>query len=187
MKYSYRIIQGQILDKNYKWFVREKSLNIVAIRNKDTSRITNIFDDVITCSWKEGDIVHYKEWACTTDPGLSVSLNPDNPKGIARIVPGQYLKSWKIGKHKGKYTALVQCEPIKVYRDNNKDSVFNETKIETGIFGINIHKAGVKSQFVQNWSEGCIVFQKAADFNEFIAIVQSSAKVYGDKFTITLI
>lgn len=188
MNYSYETLHTILLSKNHKWFYGENSLNIVAIRNSSTSKITNLFDDLITCSWlDENGELCYKEWSCTTDPGLSVSLSPDNPKGIARIVPGQYLGAWQIGKHKGKYTALVQCKPISVYRDNNRNNVFDTKKIEIGIFGINIHKAGVKSQYVQNWSEGCVVFQKSKDFDEFMKLVQKSVKLYGDKFTMTLI
>lgn len=70
-----------------------------------------------------------------------------NPKGTAILAPGQYQSSHKIGLHRGKYKALVQHRPVTVYRDNNKDSKYDlePTKKDTGIFGINIHKAGQDS------------------------------------------
>ena len=76
---------------------------------------------------------------------------------------------------------------MKVYRDANKDATYDETKIDTGVFGINIHKAGVDSTYVENWSEGCQVFKRIADFDEFMKIANAAAKLHGDKFTYTLI
>ena len=64
---------------------------------------------------------------------------------------------------------------------------YDESKIQEGIFGINIHKAGVDSTYVENWSEGCQVFKRAADFEEFMTICRKAAKVHGASFTYTLI
>ena len=71
-----------------------------------------------------------------------------------------------------------------MYRDANKDMVFDETKTETGIFGINIHHAGADSAMVENWSEGCQVFKRIKDFDEFMRIVQLDK---GEKWTYTLL
>ncbi len=57
----------------------------------------------------------------------------------------------------------------------------------TGMFGINIHKAGTVSSFVENWSEGCQVFKRVKDFNEFMAIVNKAKDIHGNHFTYTLI
>lgn len=65
--------------------------------------------------------------------------------------------------------------------------MFDEKTIQEGIFGINIHKAGVDSTFVENWSEGCQVFKRSKDFDEFMAIVRKSKAVHGNSFTYTLI
>jgi hypothetical protein len=74
-----------------------------------------------------------------------------------------------------------------VWRDDNKDLTFDEVKQDTGMFGINIHKSGVDSTWVENWSEGCQVFKRVKDFNEFISICKKAAKVHGNHFTYTLI
>jgi hypothetical protein len=64
---------------------------------------------------------------------------------------------------------------------------YDETKIAEGVFGINIHKAGADSTYVENWSEGCQVFKKAADFESFMAIVRKARDIHGNGFTYTLI
>jgi hypothetical protein len=102
-------------------------------------------------------------------------------------VPGQYSGSHHLGLHQGKYEALKQKANVKVYRDANKDMNYDETKIQEGIFGINIHKAGADSTYVENWSEGCQVFKKSADFDAFMAICKKAATLGGNSFTYTLI
>jgi hypothetical protein len=76
---------------------------------------------------------------------------------------------------------------VKVYRDANKDMTYDESKIQEGVFGINIHKAGADSTYVENWSEGCQVFKKSADFDEFMVIVKKAAALHGNSFTYTLL
>ena len=79
----------------------------------------------------------------------------------------------------------------KVFRDKNKDMLFdmNPATIETGVFGINIHRSNptTESMLVENWSEGCSVFKRAKDFAEFMKIVNSFKISSGNKFTYTLL
>ena len=103
------------------------------------------------------------------------------------MVEGQYRGSHTLGLHQGKYEALKQAKPVKVYRDANRDMTYDETKIAEGVFGINIHKAGADSTYVENWSEGCQVFKKSADFDAFMAICRKAAAIHGKSFTYTLI
>jgi hypothetical protein len=110
-----------------------------------------------------------------------------NPNGVARLVEGQYRGSHALGLHQGKYEALRQAKPVKVWRDKNKDMIFDETKIDEGVFGINIHKAGQDSTWVENWSEGCQVFKRVKDFDEFMKIVKKASKIHGNSFSYTLI
>jgi hypothetical protein len=175
--------------KNYKFFESgDYNLNIIGIRNSDTgSKVTNVFDDLLTVSYKIGDVWHFKKWAATTDPGTKGVKEFHNAQGVARLVPGQYKGSHAIGLHQGKYEALRQVKPLKVYRDSNKDMTFDEKVITEGIYGINIHKAGADSTYVENWSEGCQVFKKSADFDSFMAIVKKAASLHGNSFTYTLL
>jgi hypothetical protein len=191
-KYSKEKIEGALKKKGYVWFEdaanKGLDLNIVGVRNSATGKaVTNAFDDVITVSYKKDGQWIYKEWMNTTDPGTKGVKEYKNAKGVARLVPGQYRSSHNIGLHQGKYEALKQINPVKVYRDNDENMTYDESKIDTGIFGINIHKAGVDSTFVENWSEGCQVFKRIADFDEFMNICRAASKVHGNKFTYTLI
>ena len=69
-------------------------------------------------------------------------------KGTAVLKPGQYRGSHKIRLHGGKYTALGQKKNVTVYRDRNKDDKYdlNESTCDTGLFGINIHRATAQNQ-----------------------------------------
>jgi hypothetical protein len=191
-KYTKEQIEKAIKSKGYVWFEDASNkgfdLNIVGIRNSTTgTKVTNAFDDAISVSYKDGGNWIYKEWVNTTDPGTKGVKEYHNAAGVARLVPGQYRGSHTLGLHQGKYEALKQQKPVKVYRDANKDMTYDESKIQEGIFGINIHKAGKDSTYVENWSEGCQVFKREADFNEFMTICKKAATVWGASFTYTLI
>lgn len=192
--YTTNQIKNTLESKGYKWFNDDINkgfdVNIVAVRNSDTGdKVTNLFDDYITVSYKENGIWKTHTWEATTDPGKRSTVQFSNPLGVARLVPGQYRGSHMVRKHNGKYTALGQKfdVPVKVYRDNDKDSEFDEEVIDEGIFGINVHKAGQKSTWVENWSAGCMVFKRSKDFYEFMKIIQKSRKIHGNSFSLTLI
>ena len=175
--------------KGYAFFENgDYNFNIIGIRNSDTgNKVTNVFDDLLTVSYKIGDVWHFKKWAATTDPGTKGVKEFHNAQGVARLVPGQYRGSHAIGLHQGKYEALKQAKAVKVYRDANKDMTYDTKLITEGIYGINIHKAGADSTYVENWSEGCQVFKKSADFDEFMGLVKKAATLHGNSFTYTLL
>ena len=186
--YSKETIEKAIKAKGYKWFEGELVLNIVGIRNSSSGqKVTNVFDDKITVSYLENGVWQYHEWMNTTEPGKKGVEHYHNVNGVARLVPNQYINSHVIGLHQGKYEALKQANKVKVYRDANKDMIFDENKIDEGVFGINIHKAGADSTYVENWSEGCQVFKRSKDFDEFMAICRKSKAKNGNNFTYTLI
>ncbi len=192
MSYTREQIQTAVKAKGYVWFDDAANkgfdLNIVGVRNSATGqKVTNVFDDHITVSYKENGVEKFHSWPATTDPGKKGVMEYHNAAGVARLVEGQYRGSHTLGLHQGKYEALKQQKPVKVYRDANRDMVFEESKIQEGIFGINIHKAGADSTYVENWSEGCQVFKKAADFEQFMAICRKAAGIHGKSFTYTLI
>jgi hypothetical protein len=190
MKLTKEQIEEAVKAKGYVWFegAKDFDVNIVGVRNSDTGqKVTNLFDDALTVSYKEDGEWQFHSWAATTDPGTKGVKEFHNVSGVARLVEGQYRGSHAIGLHQGKYEALKQAKAVKVYRDANKDMTYDESKIQEGIFGINIHKAGADSTYVENWSEGCQVFKKAADFEEFMGIVRDAKKIHGNSFTYTLI
>jgi len=191
--YTREKIHAALTAKGYVYFEdaanKTYDVNIVGVRNSSTgNKVTNVFDDIITISFKDetGNWV-YKEWMNTTEPGKKGVMEYHNAGGVARLVEGQYRGSHAVGLHQGKYEALRQVKPLKVYRDTNKDLIFDENKITEGVYGINIHKAGQDSTWVENWSEGCQVFKRVKDFDEFMKIVKKSKKIHGNSFTYTLI
>ena len=182
-------IEAAMIKKGFAYFSDgELNLNIIGIRQSSTgNKVTNLFDDFLTLSYKHNGAWVFKQWAATTDPGTKGVKEFHNASGVARLVAGQYRGSHAIGLHQGKYEALKQAKNVKVYRDANKDMTYDESKIQEGVFGINIHKAGADSTYVENWSEGCQVFKKSADFDEFMVIVKKAAALHGNSFTYTLL
>ena len=192
MSYTREQIERAVKSKGYKWFESDTDydVNIVGIRNSRVGRrVTNLFDDYITISYKVNGQWHFYIWLATTDPGRKAVIQYGNPKGVARLVPGQYRGSHKIRLHAGKYEALGQQRPVKVYRDKNKDMHFDETTIDEGLFGINIHRSNpnTESTYVENWSEGCQVFKRVKDFNHFMEICRKARDIHGNSFSYTLI
>lgn len=192
MSFSREQIEGAVKRKGYVWFegAKDFDVNIVGIRNSTTGKkVTNVFDDWMTISYKENGVWKFHIWACTTDPGTKAVKEFSNPNGVARLVPNQYRGSHMIGLHQGKYEALRQQKPVKVWRDKNKDMTFDETITQEGLFGINIHRSNPKteSQYVENWSEGCQVFKRVKDFNQFMEICNKAKAIHGNSFTYTLL
>ena len=179
-------------DTGRTWFdKRPYNLNIIGIRSKNKIKCTNVFDDCIIIDYHNNTYHTRKVYPITTKPGLYYLNHPANVYGTAILVPGQYIGAWELGKHKGKYEALVQKNPVKVYRDLNKDDYYdmNPETIDNGVFGINIHRSNefVKSNLVDKWSAGCQVFASPKDYATFIGLCKKAAALYGNRFTYTLI
>jgi len=196
MSYTREQIHAAVTKKGYKWFADDANksydVNIVGVRNNAPSvadKVTNVFDDFITISFKdEKGVWQFYCWAATTDPGKKGVQQFHNKKGVARLIPGQYRATWAIDLHQGKYSALCQrLNKVKVWRDGNRDMVFEEVVVDEGMFGINIHKAGQDSTWVENWSEGCQVFKRVKDFDAFMAICRKAAKIHGNSFSYVLL
>lgn len=195
MGFTREQIEKTVKSKGYVWFgdLENKGfdVNIVGVRNSSPGKkVTNIFDDWMTLSYKEKGSWQYYIWPITTDPGTKAVMEYSNPNGVARVIPGQYRGLWMVGLHQGKYEALRQKGNVKLWRDKNKDLNFDETVIEEGSsFGINCHRSNPKteSQYVENWSEGCQVFKRVKDFNLFMSIMNKSKDIHGNSFTYTLL
>jgi hypothetical protein len=185
------LIKKVLAKKNYTFFENGSyNLNLIGIRTN--SKKAGLYDDYMVAIFKDNagkwKLYH---WSITTDAGTYWLKNPMNTKGTALLVPGQYKGCWTIGLHQGKYKALVQYKPIKVYRDSNKDLIldYNSATIEEGMFGINIHRSNPAKESIVNekWSAGCQVFADPEQFQTFLMIIDESAKRYGNNFTYTLV
>jgi lysozyme len=120
-----------------------------------------IYDDAIILVSPNAHVAYN----ANVDPSRS-GRNPSNGKGYASLKPGVYR--YKIGRHgisRGNpYKALVQAGPVTVMRDGGVE--------ETGWYGINIHRGGIKT----TGSEGCQTLPPGANWNGFIATVESEMK-----------
>jgi len=196
--YTREQIETTVKEKGYKWFEDNNNkgydVNIVGVRNSNTKgRVTNAFDDCITISYKIDGEWQFHCIPCTTDPGSHWVENILNEKGVAILKPNQYRGSHKLRLHQGKYLALGQKKEVTVYRDNNRDGNYDldESKTDTGLFGINIHRAtgraGGKSTRVDKWSAGCQVIADNDDWHLFLDVCQSAREIHGNSFSYTLI
>tara|TARA_R100000030_G_scaffold89364_1_gene73671 strand:+ start:20 stop:634 length:615 start_codon:yes stop_codon:yes gene_type:complete len=195
--YTREQIEAAMASKGYKYFTgngKDYDVNIIGVRNSETKgRVTNAFDDCITVSYMLEGEWKFHCYQATTDPGSHWEENLLNKKGVAILKPGQYRGSHKLRLHQGKYLALGQQKPVKVYRDKNKDGKYDllEENVDEGVFGINIHRAtgraGGKSIRVDKWSAGCQVIASNDDWHEFLDICQAAREVWGNSFTYTLL
>jgi len=182
------ILLQKLEAKGYKVFEKKWDINIIGVRKKNGQ--PNKFDDRIYVICKN-DADQWQEWSwpATTDPGTYWLQQPMNVLGTAILKEGQWRSSWKIGLHRGEKPALVQIKTVTVYRDKDRDVELDFDQGEsTGLYGINIHRAGKNSVNVDKWSAGCQVFANDADFEEFMALCHKQVKAgYGDVFSYTLL
>jgi len=176
-------------EKGYRVYSRPFELNIIGIRA--ASNLPDAFDDHICLFYSDGIRWQFFQYQATTDPGMNYLVSPTNRAGTAILKPGQYENAYGIGLHRGLYSALVQIRPVAVIRDFNKDGKldFVSGKEQTGLFGINIHRAEQNGtvKYVAAYSAGCQVFANATDFNTFMNLCRQHQQRYGNKFTYTLL
>lgn len=108
-----------------------------------------------------------------TDPnGYRRGKGAGSQKGMASLEPG-FWPAYKLALHKGQYLAICQrAGEVTVKRDGNPDY------LDTGWFGINIHRGGVSGTS----SEGCQTIPPA-QWEAFITLAKSEAKrLWGDRW-----
>lgn len=195
MPYNFTLenISNTIKRLGYAWFDQGlMNVNIIGIRNNTNNKVTNHFDDFLFMGYKTSVGWQSHLWPITTDPGLHWVKKPMVKEGVAILKPGQYRGVYKLDKHQGKYLALCQRNgPVQVYRDGNLNEVYdlNPNTVQTGYFGINIHRTNPYNESIQidKWSAGCQVFKNPNHFDQFMDILEDAAEEWGNKFTYTLI
>lgn len=167
------------------------NLNIVGIRTPDMR--SNLFNDWIVVAFRQFDHELLFVFDATTDPGLYWRQHPINVAGTAILKPGHHKGMFRIGQHKGRYTALVQHASVPVYRDNDGNAVLDAYRgipVEIGQYGINLHRASneySEGDEVGKWSAGCQVIARSSDFDLFMAICHRAAREWGPIFSYTLL
>lgn len=129
-----------------------------------------IYDDAI---FIHSDKV-FKCFNANTDPATYRPAT-DQRKGMAVLQPGGYI-AHVLALHKGEYLALCQrVGQVTVLRDAAEG---DEPVEDTGYFGINIHKGGLRNTY----SEGCqtIVPEQWDDFID--TIVAEMRRCFGALF-----
>jgi hypothetical protein len=184
-------IKSILEKKKYPFFDNGKPYNLNLIGVRHIGSTPNKFDDEFYCIYRdETGKWQIKCYQCTTDPGIYWLNNPMNIEGAGIMVEGHYQSLWKEGLHQGKYPALVQNAPVKLYRDKDKDSDLDmdEKTIVSGMFGVNCHHAGVKSAQVDKWSAACQVFANISDWDNFRLIAYKYQYYFpGAKYSYTLL
>jgi hypothetical protein len=77
-------VEAAVKRLGYKWFeTGDYNVNIVGIRNSSTgAKVTNLFDDWITISWKQQGKWCYQIYAATTEPGKKGMLEGKAKGGV---------------------------------------------------------------------------------------------------------
>jgi hypothetical protein len=174
----------------HKLFSRgDYNLNFIGVRSDN--RKANTFNDVFCVVFKVANQDVLLQFSCTTDPDMYYRQNPLNSKGTARVKTGQYRGLWQLGRHQGKYPALVQVANITVYRETlaNTDLDLSDINTETGLFGINCHRASEHgiANTVDKFSAGCQVIQHPEEYRLLINLCHIAAAKHGNSFTYTLL
>ena len=129
-------------------------------------KLTNTFDDFAVL-WVNGEVAEV--FPCSTTAGKHYIQNPITYGGVTgtAIAAAQYVRGSHQFKTSSNWKSLwlgmpyfQQIKPIQIFRDGNKDAVLDEKVIQTGLFGINFHQAGL-GNLIDNWSAGCQVVPKA--------------------------
>jgi hypothetical protein len=186
---SFEQLKNAVLAKGYRFFDSgDYNLNLVGIRTFDNS--ANTFNDWLLVAFYQYCQPVLLAFPATTDPGSFHREYPAHVDGTAIMVPGQYPGLWQLGLHQGRYDALVQVGPVKLYRDNNRDRVLDfDAPIHVGVFGINCHRGSEfhTSNNVDKWSAGCQVLANPVDFELLMVLCRQARNRYGNGFTYTLL
>lgn len=145
-----------------------KTINIVGFGNIANPGKWNDFIYL----FYEGDVYRFK---ATTDPSVHFTKKPLNQDGAAHMCFGYHRRIWKIGKHRGKYSALVQTGgKVKVWRDKNQDFLNNDGIVQRGYFGINLHHGYNSKGNIGRHSAGCQVIRDIKPHQFFMSITKKS-------------
>jgi len=147
--------------------------------NWDKVNIMGIRNDTNPGEWNDFILVNIgnKIWKyeATVDPSKHYTDKPMNRDGAAHLCLGAHNKIWIIGKHRGKYTALVQQgNKVKIWRDKNKNFLDDDNIIEIGFFGINMHHGYSTRGRVGVHGAGCQVIRSKREFEDFIRNIKKT-------------
>ncbi len=129
------------------------------------------------------EIIH--QAVCTTEPGAMATYSAQARQlgGVARVQLTQYRNCWKLGFHKSNpaHPALVQCAPMLVHRDRNRDFKRTGDPLMPA-WGINHHgtRPDYVAKFVGMFSLGCSVRLHWAEHLAFIELLKTDTRYLVD-------
>jgi peptidoglycan hydrolase-like protein with peptidoglycan-binding domain len=185
-------ILGALQRRGYSICRHPDCINIVYVEGVDNDGLgtpndnkPNVFNDLRCVIRIDGNgNPRLQAWEATTEPGRFYTENPEPPgnhlPGAARIAFAQF-KSWAVGRHRPgtveEHEALVQVAPVTVYRDLNKDYQRAGDRTDTGIFGINQHRAhDLPHDNIARSSAGCLVGRLPREHEAFMALAKADAR-----------
>jgi hypothetical protein len=164
-----------------------QNIIIIGLRDESNSHKDIYNDFIIVANENEAHIFN-----ASTDPGVYYTNNPIDSEGCAHLCYGYYPNAYIIGIHaKGTpwaHEALVQRgNKVTIWRDKNKNFQYDENEIiQSGYFGINIHKNLSDINHIGKSSAGCQVIQYLKDFDFFMKFIKSNKKEQ-NKFSYLLV
>ncbi len=191
--------------KGYAFFENgDYNLNIIAIRENDL--FENTFSDTFHLAYKVNGVWELRTTKWTTLAGTLGKGGEKSPltgaetgtgvSGTAVIAEGQYRGAYQfVDTYTGWlwYPYFDQIKNLKYYRDNDKDGKITRTTIYEGNYKTNMHRMsnnGVRSEQVNfwnvGWSQGCMGSPEP-QFKLMLSAVRESVKIFGHKFTMTLL
>jgi len=195
----YDEVREAVLNKGYKFFDKELSLNLVWIRKSD--QITGEFTDEFVPCWMEASTGKILNLRATTMAGLyGAFMDPITYQGVtgtAVIIPGQYPGAWEfVDSYKGftGYPYYSQVGPMNYWRDFDKDTVIDHVQEQDqknfSTCGHRMTNNGKYTGIINSpgavWSLGCMGCPEP-DWKRHLPIARVSAKKFGTRFTVTLL
>jgi len=178
--------------KSYIVYEEKFILNIIGMRNpiKDKGTVTNKFDDKLFVFFKnEKENWTLIKYNVTVVPGFTKNTTTlEINRAVLQL--GQYQDQYKIGFHRDRQDHPCLKYATSVVHRNDQAGKYNyAARTEKGGFGINIHRSGNPRGYnVNNWSEGCQVFELYSAWQQFMALCRRQEKISGKRsFTYTLI
>lgn len=205
------VFKEVLRNKNYIIYDEPFRMNVIGVRYQyQGQEYTNQHTDRMYIMFKDDNSVwRIKYWSCSTMPGVyrnnatarsggplqKDEKGPDRG-GMGILKPAQYVNGYSLGDYKG-MKVLRSVGPQLAYRDKNYGNTqisFTEdpnNKNGGKNFYMHIHQAFSKKYpnqpNVNAWSEGCQVFGRKKEFDDFINYMKVHEKNWGNKFTYTLI
>jgi hypothetical protein len=169
-------IKGLLKRRGFTIYTRPFELNIVGLRNKNVRHADEIhvFYKINAKNW------NYHIYEGITDPFY---LSKGKPSSSILLKEGQYADTFEIGRHREKFTALVETKPVVVLENNDRASSLSAGKTKKGNFNIDIIPAAA----FKDGDEGCQLLLGDENFTELIVLCKKHAELYGNHFTYSLI